>query len=204
MKKLNKRALLWSLVITFIDIAVTGIITYGIWLRYTYCNTQVLAVVIFTLLVALYFIICRLIYAKVVKKYNSMDYNYVIKNKWKSIFYPNGLPMKSFFIYMIAMAYLELEKEYMFHSVINKLVAEEEIKLKYYALIIYHSYKEEYDKLPLLKEKYNSSTPIPQLSHFDGMLAIIEKCQNGIEYSESELETVKKVKSNVMKKILSL
>ena len=204
MKKLNKRALLWSLAITFIDIAVTGIITYGIWLRYTYCNTQVLAVVIFTLLVALYFIICRLIYAKVVKKYNSMDYNYVIKNKWKSIFYPNGLPMKSFFIYMIAMAYLELEKEYMFHSVINKLVAEEEIKLKYYALIIYHSYKEEYDKLPLLKEKYNSSTPIPQLSHFDGMLAIIEKCQNGIEYSDSELETVKKVKSNVMKKILSL
>ena len=160
--------------------------------------------VIFTLLVALYFIICRLIYAKVVKKYNSMDYNYVIKNKWKSIFYPNGLPMKSFFIYMIAMAYLELEKEYMFHSVINKLVAEEEIRLKYYALIIYHSYKEEYDKLPLLKEKYNSSTPIPQLSHFDGMLGIIEKCQNGIEYSESELETVKKVKSNVMKKILSL
>ena len=92
----------------------------------------------------------------------------------------------------------------MFHSVINKLVAEEEIRLKYYALIIYHSYKEEYDKLPLLKEKYNSSTPIPQLSHFDGMLGIIEKCQNGIEYSESELETVKKVKSNVMKKILSL
>lgn len=36
------------------------------------------------------------------------------------------------------------------------------------------------------------------------MLAIIEKCQNGIEYSDSELKTVKKVKSDVMKKILSL
>ena len=100
--------------------------------------------------------------------------------------------------------YLELGKDDMFLSVINKLKVKEDKRLKYYALIIYHSYKEEYDKLPLLKEKYNSSTPIPQLSHFDEMLAIIEKCQNGIEYSDSELETVKKVKSDVMKKILSL
>lgn len=203
MKKLNKRALLWSVTFTFITFVVSAIISYAIWMRGIFDNLQILELVTFFLLLALYIIICRLTYAKIIKKFNNREYDYVIKNRWKSFLYPSGF-LKSCFLYAVAMSYLELGKDDMFLSVINKLKVKEEKRLKYYALIIYHSYKEEYDKLPLLKEKYNSSTPIPQLSHFDEMLAIIEKCQNGIEYSEPELETVKKVKSDVMKKILSL
>ena len=204
MKKLNKQALLWSLVVVLTAVTVSALISYVIWMCGIFDGWQILEIVILILLLTLYIALSRLTYTKVIKKFNNGEYDYVIKNRWKSFLYPSGLLLKSCYLYAVAMSCLELGEEDKFLGIIGKLKAKEEVRIKYYSLIVYHSYKGEYDKIPHLKEKYDSSMPIPQLAHFDEMLSIIEKCQKGAEYSESELETVKKVKSNVMKKILSL